>query len=184
MHSTPAYKTVANLRLGLSIRSRKAASRKKPPLELLKDIYITRYGALDKIEQLYPVTVMPDWIPPPTNILPRKQAVKDWKRICTRKEGMIYTDGSEINEKIGAAIICGTKVTIMFIGSSLYFTVYSAELIEILLAMLYIKKICGEAIKTISVFYIFADNQAAIITIRDPENKIRTGLNQGYRPNP
>ena len=184
MHSTPAYKTVANLRLGLSTRSRKAASRKKPPLELLKDIYITRYGALDKIEQLYPVTVMPDWISPPTNILPRKQAVKDWKRICTRKEGMIYTDGSEINEKIGAAMICGTKVTMMFIGSSLYFTVYSAELIGILLAMLYIKKICGEAMKTISVFYIFADNQAAIITIRDPENKIRTGLNQGYRPNP
>ena len=180
MHSTPAYETVANLRLGLSTRSRKAASRKKPPLELLEDIYITRYGALDKIEQLYPVTVMPDWIPPPTNILPRKQAVKDWKRIYTRKEGIIYTDGSGINEKIGAAMVCGTKVTMMFIGSSLHFTVYSAELLGILLAMLHIKKICGEAIRTISIFHIFADNQAAIMTIRDPGTKSGRALIKAF----
>ena len=50
IYNTPAYKTVTNLRLGFGIRSRKTASRKKLLLELLKNIYITRYGVLDKIE--------------------------------------------------------------------------------------------------------------------------------------
>ena len=37
--------------------------------------------------------------------------------------------------------------------------------------MLHIKKIYGEAMRTISVFHIFVDNQAAIMTIRDPGTK-------------
>ena len=37
--------------------------------------------------------------------------------------------------------------------------------------MLYIKKIYGETIRTISIFYIFVNNQAAIMTIRDPGTK-------------
>ncbi|KAL9030727.1 MAG: hypothetical protein Q9196_001176 [Gyalolechia fulgens] len=79
MHTTPAYKTVAKVRrLGLNEESKKAASRKKPPLELLEDVYTKRHGSLDDIETLVTVLLMPDWIPPPTDILPRKAAAKEW----------------------------------------------------------------------------------------------------------
>lgn len=168
LQSTPAYETVAKIRLGLSKRSKEAASRKKPPLELLEDIYTSRYGSLDNIEKLVPIIVMPDWIPPPTDILPRRQAVKEWKRICAKGEGMIYTDGSGINNKIGAAMVCGDTTVMRYMGSSLFFTVYSAELLGILMAMSYIKAIYCHPRQTISVFHIFVDNQAAITTIRDP----------------
>ena len=46
IHSTPAYKDIARIRLALSPRSKKAACRKRPPLELLEDIYIRRHGSL------------------------------------------------------------------------------------------------------------------------------------------
>lgn len=55
-------------------------------------------------------------------------------------------------------------------GSSLYFTVYSAELLGILVAMTYIKGVFLfiRGASRFYTFYIFIDNQAAIRTIRDP----------------
>ena len=139
MYSTPVYKTVAKDRLALTARSRKAKSRKKPLLEILEDIYEARYSPLGKIKKLSPVTVMPDWIPPPTDILPRDRAVREWRRIYRKGEGIIYTDGSGINNKIGAAMVYGPTIFMLYIGSSLFFTVYSAELLGILIAIMHIK---------------------------------------------
>ena len=176
MHSTPVYKTVAKDRLALTARSRKAKSRKKPLLEILEDIYEARYSPLGKIKKLSPVTVMPDWIPPPTDILPRDRAVREWRRICRKGEGMIYTDSSGINNKIGAAIVYGPTIFILYIGSSLFFTVYSAELLGILIAIMHIKAEFSHLLQVVRTFHIFVDNQAAIMTIRDPGTRSGQGI--------
>ena len=176
MYSTPVYKTVAKDRLALTARSRKAKSRKKPLLEILEDIYEARYGPLGKIKKLSPVTVMPDWIPPPTDILPRDRAVREWRRICRKGEGMIYTDSSGINNKIGAAIVYGPTIFILYIGSSLFFTVYSAELLGILIAIMHIKAEFSHLLQVVRTFHIFVDNQAAIMTIRDPGTRSGQGI--------
>ena len=41
---------------------------------------------------------MPDWILPPADILPRKEAVKELERIQIKEGGMIYTFNSKLSK--------------------------------------------------------------------------------------
>lgn len=43
--------------------------------------------------------------PPATDILPWRQAVKEWKSMCAKGKVIIYIDGSGVNNKEGAAMV-------------------------------------------------------------------------------
>ena len=65
-------------------------------------------------------------------------------------------------------MVYGSTIFILYIGSSLFFTVYSAELLGILMAIMHIKAEFSHSLQIVRTFHIFVDNQATIITIRDP----------------
>ena len=82
---------------------------------------------------------------------------------------MVYTDGSGINKKIGTAAVYPATIEVrrMYIGSSEWYTVYSAELCGIVIALEMIYAIRG-LIKKDKKVIINTDNQASIQAIEDP----------------
>ena len=80
---------------------------------------------------------------------------------------MIYTDGSGINGKIGAAAVGPTITWNAFLGPSHSFTVYSGELYGISLAT----KMSLETLVEPKVVIICVDSQAAIRAVGSPKNK-------------
>ena len=116
-------------------------NRKASPLEKHTDIFERRYGKTTTIERLQPFSAPPDWIPPKVMIHRTKKDAKDLaERALNSGQTMIYTDGSGINKKVGAAAISphlGSMLCV-FLGSSTWYTIYSAELHGIVQALILI----------------------------------------------
>ena len=82
---------------------------------------------------------------------------------------MVYTDGSGINKKIGTAAVhpATMEVRRMYMGSSEWYTVYSAELWGIVITLEMVHAM-GGLIKKDKKVIINTDNQALIQVIKDP----------------
>lgn len=79
---------------------------------------------------------------------------------------VIYIDGSEIHEKLGAAVVAPHRMIRAYLGSSTAFTVYSTELYGIILATV-LAHISGNH-KTHVIICI--DNQATIRAVENSGN--------------
>jgi len=79
---------------------------------------------------------------------------------------IIYSDGSGINKKIGAAAVAPHRTIKSFLGSIANYTVYSAELYGIILATILACMPNHGKNKVI----ICIDNQAAIRAVENPSN--------------
>ena len=104
------------------------------PLEIL----INRYeklsaSSITELEKIAPLCTAPWWIPPPTVIHKDKTAAKSAHDNLLNSKSqsenlVIYTDGSGINGKIGAAAVGPNATWNSFLGPAESFTLYSAEL--------------------------------------------------------
>ncbi len=144
-------------------------NRKPSPLEKHTKIFEKRYGETKTIEKLQPFSAPPNWEPPKMTICKSKQAARKLAEVSANKGYvMIYTDGSGINKKVGAAAVSpdiGSPYGI-YLGPSNWFTVYSAELHGVLQALT-MTAVHREEVGTRKVI-INTDNQASIQAIGDP----------------
>lgn len=156
------------------------------PLETLTN----RYEKISKrfisnIEKITPFTAPPWWIAPPITIHSSKlEAGKSHKRLLkdiSRKNSqvLIYTDGSGINEKIGAAAVGPTTTWSAFLGPIDSFTVYAGELYGISLAT----KLTLEILVEPKIVMICVDNKQ-LLELWAVQKAIQANLlyNVLYRP--
>ena len=158
--------------------------RDKTPLEVLC-LHVERKAGIhpNKLEKIQPYIVPPWWRPPKAQIAPTKlQAKSEHLQILQTPEPhrlRIYTDGSGINGKIGAAAVCDQKILRAYIGRADLYTVCYGELYGILMAtsltnlIINIEKQCNITTAT-----IYTDNQAAIRKVQNPNNKSGQSLVQ------
>lgn len=114
----------------------------------------------------------PWWIPPPTIIHKDKTTAKSAHQHLLKSQPqdenlIVYTDGSGINGKIGAAAVGPSSTWNSFLGPAESFTVYSAELYGIYLASLMTIQTDHNSKSLI----ICVDNQSAIRAIGQPKNR-------------
>jgi hypothetical protein len=144
--------------------------QKWSPLEKLEARYRTRLELDDwnDVEQQLPFAVPPWWEPPGIVIAKDKETAKAAHTSLTATRGhdlRVYTDGSGINGKIGAAAVAPeVQITrTAYLGRDDTHTVYSAELegifmaITIALAQPYHNRLT-----------IFTDSQSAIRAVHNP----------------
>ena len=97
-----------------------------------------RHGDIGNIEKLKPFSTSPAWEPPMTIISgTKKEATRLAEESIDAGHTMIYTDGSGINKKIDIAAVlpASNVVRRIYMGSSEWYTVYSAELCGIVIAL-------------------------------------------------
>jgi ribonuclease HI len=160
--NSPAYDAI------VGVRSRKK-SRIVSSLEKLTNRLERKTNtSIDNLEIITPFAAPPWWIPPTTSIKSSKEiAEKAHKKLLEETNALvIYTGGSGINKKIGAAPVSPHRTIRSYLGPNTAFTVYSAELYGIVLASI-LALIPGHD-KTHVIICI--DDQAAIRAIENPGN--------------
>lgn len=148
-------------------RSTRRSGRLVSPLETLtKRIERKTASKIENLEMIVPYSAPPWWIPPKLIIEGSKEKAEAAHKelIVTTKAKLIYTDGSGINGKIGAAAVGGGITGRAYLGPSTSYTVYSAELYGIILA-LFMGFRTGYKDNHI---IICADNQTALKAIANP----------------
>ena len=170
--TSPAYHDVIAPRTAKEYqrRTRKPkAEDHKSPLERHEDVFEREIGSLRTLERFQPFTASPDWDPPPATIAETKEeAIEQAKRREATEDMLIYTDGSGINGKIGAAAVAPALNWIWpsYLGDTSWFTVYAAELQGILngieISVCYSNRMQGKTV------IILTDNQAAIQAVSNP----------------
>ncbi len=144
-------------------------------LETLTRRYEARSGfSVDELETKLPCIVPPWWKTPYACIKPSKeQANIHHQQILERQnqinDALFYTDGSGTNGQVGAAsVLPFMNLTIRaYLGEAHLFTVYSGELVGILLALWTARDHLWLKTKIL----IFTDNQASIKAISNPGNQ-------------
>ena len=88
------------------------------------------------IETIKP-TVTPPWWYPPDSVITESQnaAIEKYGRLQSNTIFLAYTDRSSYNRGIGTAAVLRRKSCIYLLGQDTIYTVYSAELAEIELAL-------------------------------------------------
>jgi len=149
-------------------RSKKKSRIMSPLEKLTKRLERKTNTSIDDLEVITPSAASPWWIPPITVISSSKETAEEaHKKLLRETDALIvYTDGSGINEKIGAAAVSPHRTIRTYLGPNTAFTVYSAELYGIILASI-LAHIPGHD-KTHVIICI--DNQAAIRAVENPGN--------------
>lgn len=96
-----------------------------------------------------------------------KSAHKHLFNSQSNEKWVIYTDGSGINGKVGAAVVGPGFTSNSFLGLADSFTVYSAELYGIYLAT----EKTLELSHSPKIIIIYVDNQSALHAVAAPRNK-------------
>ena len=141
------------------------------PLQFLfKDLAAQSAVNLEILEKIPPIIAAPWWQPPTISIHKTKAAATchlEYHRILYPEAIEIYTDGSGIEHKTGAAAIAPRlgRAKKAFMGDDHTSTVYAAELKGIYLALKIAQQELGDSQREI---LIYTDNQAAIQIIGKP----------------
>ncbi|GFF96867.1 hypothetical protein IFM47457_11104 [Aspergillus lentulus] len=139
------------------------------PLQKIDELATQRLGQADfrNLECIQPYITAPYWTPPDVTIdASAEQAITEHDVILGQSQPAVavYTDGSGINGKIGAAAVCPQylETRAAYMGEQSEDTVYAAELQGIFLALIIIirRRICQAV--------VFTDNQAALRAIQNP----------------
>lgn len=160
--TSPSYNSIIEAR---SMRKKRGLS----PLELLTNKLVDRTKTpIKELEQITSYAAPPWWIPPTISIASDKDAAEKAHKALTEnntKDLFIYTDGSGINGKVGAAAVSPNYTVRRYLGPLTSFTVYSGELYGIMLAI-------GMAIYRIQPIegrlIVCIDNQASIQAVQSP----------------
>jgi len=168
---TPAYQEILKAKEPPPLNRRERRGRKdkyKSPLKALTEVLENDYTKINEIETFRPFITSPSWQPPNVYIEDRKRAAETANELEEQGAITIYTDGSGINNKIGAAAVSKRLGNInRYVGSKEWYTVYSGEVYALHLAM-------GRIIPNFSLvrekgdIHIFIDNQATIQRIKEP----------------
>jgi ribonuclease HI len=144
-------------------------SNRWSPLEQNIKWLRSKIPEISNLETVYPATVPPWWSRPEIIIHTHKDTAKtSHDRTLLEPDTLrIYTDGSGINGKIGAAAVAPqlNQTQRAFLGSTKEATVYLAEVCGINLAL----DIASQCLYTRAI--IFIDNQAAIKSAHFPKNQ-------------
>ncbi|KAI3054683.1 hypothetical protein CBS147353_11406 [Aspergillus niger] len=139
------------------------------PLQRIDELAIRRLGRTNfgNLECIQPYITAPYWTPPDVTIdACAEQAIAEHDTIAGQSQSVVtvYTDGSGINGKIGAAAVCARyqETRAAYMGDQSETTVYAAELQGIFLALIIIIR------HRISRAVVFTDNQAALRAIQNP----------------
>ena len=174
--ATPTHEVITEKRS-------KKKTRTKTPLEVLTDRFERRTKQkIDKMEKMVPYVVAPWWRSPKISISRNKDSAKKSHQALleTKRPGqmLIYTDGSGINNKVGAAAVAPEEGVTMksFLGTFKCFTVYTAELRGIDMALIIAIRRHQGLIHTSSNYRlqkvtILTDNQAAILSTAHPSGQ-------------
>lgn len=150
-------------------------NRRITPLEILIRRYEVCSGlSIDQLEKKLPYIIPPWWKSPHACIKPSKEQAKlHHQQILEGQnhlnDALFYTDGSGINGQIGAASVLPAKnlTVCAYLGEAHLFTVYSGELVGILLAL----RTARDHLWLKTEILIFTDNQASIQAIGNPGNQ-------------
>ena len=159
--TSPAYQCI------IATRS-KHRNRVISPLEkLTKRLERKTKTSIADLEIITPFAAPPWWIPPKVQLDCNKEAAEKAHKalIETTNALLIYTDGSGINGKIGAAAVSPNQTVRSYLGPSTSFTVYSGELYGMALAMIMVLQSQEPPPKQL---IVCIDNQAAIRAIEKP----------------
>jgi len=160
--TSPAYQAI------IATRSKKR-TRIISPLEKLTARLERKTGTYIKdLEIITPFAAPLWWIPPRVDVKPIKEIAEEAHKKLLRETNalVVYSDGSGINKKIGAAAVAPHRTIKSFLGSTANYTVYSAELYGIILATILASMPNHDKSK----ITICGDNQAAIRAVENPGN--------------
>ncbi|CBF76131.1 ribonuclease H family protein [Aspergillus nidulans FGSC A4] len=172
-HTGTAMDMVERVRRGEDIGNGHLGNGWRPwswsPLEKIQDFTEREIGkdSLRNLEQILPFSVAPHWVSPDIIIDgDAETAIETHRNILNRAPRPIalYTDGSGINGRVGAAAICPKYLISRssYMGQQSESTVYVAELQGILLALVIILQ------RQMQHAVIFTDNQATLQALRNP----------------
>lgn len=144
-------------------------ANRSSPLKTIENSLKRRIGteAFNDLEVREAFVVKPWWNPPTIKIHESREAAEREHNAITTAPAAplaIYTDGSGINGKVGAAAVAPTLGThrSAYLGLETAATVYAAELLGIPMALEIVK---GTSQLRVDVF---TDNQSALESISDP----------------
>lgn len=165
--SSQLYETV------VTQRPRPSKTKNISPLEILCRRFEKRFNCkIEHLERTLPFITPPWWIPPLIEIAPSKHEAKASHESIIQahdpqKQLIVYTDGSGINGKIGAAaVIPSQNITLKaYLGPAHFFTVYSGELQKVAMALNSTSSASNQLIRRVT---IFTDNQSAIQAVSAP----------------
>ena len=148
-------------------------NRKAPLQFLFQELAKQTVVNLDTLEKIPPTIAAPWWIPPKISIHETKKEARahhEGHRQRYPDALAIYTDGSGIDGKIGAAAVAPQqgRVKKVFLGDEHTSTVYAAELKGIYLALKIAQQELGDSRREV---LIYTDNQAAITITGKPRSR-------------
>lgn len=157
----------------LQVRPTRDGTRKAPLQFLFQHLAKQSTVNLENLEIIPPVIAPPWWAPPNVSIHLTKEKAKLHHENCQEKYPnaiMIYTDGSGIEDKIGAAAVAPIegRVKKVYLGDKHTSTVYAAELKGIYLALKIAQQELGDSQREV---LLFTDNQAAITITGAPRSR-------------
>jgi ribonuclease HI len=143
------------------------------PLEKVEHYLRARIGQEpeQQLEPKQPYITAPWWKPPTVHIaLDKKRGKEEHESVVSRSRPsalVLYTDGSCINDKVGASAVTadGSIIHRSYLGRASEATVYAAELRGILSALQIAYKKDHKAV------IVFTDNQAAIRSVSNPDSQ-------------
>jgi ribonuclease HI len=138
------------------------------PLQRIRELFSQKLEGkrLEDLESIHPFIVAPYWTPPEV-VIDENAEIAMKQHETTRQDQSVtavYTDGSGINGRVGAAAVCPqcNETRSVYMGEQSEATVYAAELQGILLALIIILR------RQIQHAIIFTDNQAALRALQNP----------------
>ena len=154
-------------------RPRPSKNKNISPLEILCRRFEKRFCCkIEHLERIVPFITLPWWIPPTTEIASSKHEAKACHDCIIQthdpqRQLIVYTDGSGINGKIGAAAVIPSQNASFkaYLGSAHFFTVYLGELQGVAMALNSTTPVRNQLLQKLT---IFTDNQSAIHSIAAP----------------
>ena len=147
--------------------------RKAPLQFLFQGLAKQTVVDLEMLEKIPPTIAAPWWLPPKVSIHKTKEEARTHHEDYRQRYPdalAIYTDGSGIDGKVGAAAVAPQegRVKKVFLGNKYTSTVYAAELKGIYLALKIAQQELGDSQREV---LIYTDNQAVITIAGKPRSR-------------
>ena len=176
IRTTSIYEDMSAPHINVATRGRGRRTDGRSPLNGLSDILESEYNiALNRLEKRIAHIVPPWWIPPAVLISESSEHAMEEHDKVESGTLCIYTDGSSLNDHIGAAAVAPTihregfeATRLQYMGRATTSTIHAAELKGLVLALQIVRDLHTIRVNP-SKCIIFADNQAALRAMQNPK---------------